>query len=57
MLVDVGVNSWVAYFSGLHAQSFEPLQVQSLFLGFVLSGALFTLTGTTPKNGVDSELR
>ena len=57
MSVDVGVNSWIAYFSGLHVQSFEPLQVQSLFLGFVLSGALFTLTGTTPKRGVDSELR
>jgi hypothetical protein len=43
LLVDVGVNSWLAYFSNLHVQSFEPLQVQSLFLGFVLAGALFTL--------------
>ena len=40
MLADVGVNSWLAYFSGLHLQSFEPLQVQTLFLGFILGGAL-----------------
>jgi hypothetical protein len=43
LLLDVGVNSWIAYFSNLHASSFEPLQVQSLFLGFVLAGALFSL--------------
>ena len=43
MLADVGVNSWLAYFSGLHFQSFEPLQVQSLFLGFLLGGAPFAL--------------
>jgi hypothetical protein len=42
LLADVGVNSWIAYFSGLHVASFEPLQVQSLFLGFVLAGAVFT---------------
>ena len=40
LLADVAVNSWLAYFSGLHVQSFEPLQVQTLFLGFVLGGAL-----------------
>ncbi len=56
LLVDVGVNSWIAYFSGLHVQSFEPLQVQSLFLGFVLGGALFTL-GAAPQRGVDTEVR
>ena len=33
LLADVGANSWIAYFSGLHVTSFEPLQVQSLFLG------------------------
>jgi hypothetical protein len=43
LLLDVGVNSWIAYFSNLHVSSFEPLQVQSLFLGFVLGGALFAL--------------
>jgi hypothetical protein len=42
LLADVGVNSWIAYFSRLHVASVEPLQVQSLFLGFVLAGALFT---------------
>ena len=49
LLVDVAVNSWIAYFSGLHVQSFEPLQVQSLFLGFVLGGALFTLGHAAAK--------
>jgi len=44
MLLDVGVNSWIAYFSSLHVGSFEPLQVQSLFLGFVLAGALLSLS-------------
>ena len=43
LLVDVGVNSWLVYFSGLHIQRFEPLQVESLFLGLALGGALFTL--------------
>ena len=43
LLADVGVNSWIAYFSGLHLQSFEPLQVQTLVLGFVLGGGLFSL--------------
>lgn len=43
LLADVGVNSWLAYFSGLHVASFEPLQVQTMFLGFVLGGALFCL--------------
>jgi len=42
LLLDVAVNSWIAYFSLLHVSSFEPLQVQSLFLGFVLAGALFS---------------
>ena len=42
MLLDVGVNSWIAYFSSLQVGSFEPLQVQSLFLGFVLAGALLS---------------
>jgi len=42
LLADVGVNSWIAYFSNLHVASFEPLQVQSLFLGFVFAGALFS---------------
>ena len=41
LLADVGANSWLAYFSGLHVQSFEPLQVQTLFLGFLLGGAMF----------------
>lgn len=56
LLVDVGVNSWIAYFSGLHVQSFEPLQVQSLFLGFVLGGALFTL-GETQQRSIDPVVR
>lgn len=56
LLVDVGVNSWIAYFSGLHVQSFEPLQVQSLFLGFVLGGALFTLK-PTPQRSINSVMR
>lgn len=43
LLADVGVNSWLAYFSGLHVASFEPLQVQTVFLGFVLGGGLFCL--------------
>ncbi len=43
MLTDVGVNSWVGYFSGVRVSSFEPLQVQSMFLGFLLGGALFVL--------------
>lgn len=42
LLLDVTVNSWIAYFSKLHVSSFEPLQAQSLFLGFVLAGALFS---------------
>ena len=45
LLVDVGVNSWLTYFSGLHVESFEPLQAQSLFLGFVIGGAMFILSG------------
>lgn len=56
LLVNVGVNSWIAYFSGLHVQSFEPLQVQSLFLGFVLGGALFTL-GETQQRSIDPVVR
>ncbi len=43
LLADVGVNSWLAYFSGLHVDSFEPLQVRTMFLGFVLGGGLFCL--------------
>lgn len=42
LLLDVAVNSWIAYFSTLHISSFEPLQAQSLLLGFVLAGALFS---------------
>ena len=56
LLMDVGVNSWIAYFSGLQLQSFEPLQVQSLFLGFVMSGALFTL-GTEPRRDTGTDRR
>jgi hypothetical protein len=41
LLADVAANSWLAYFSGLHVASFEPLQVQTLFLGFVLGGGMF----------------
>ena len=41
LLADVAVNSWLAYLSGLHVASFEPLQVQTLFLGFVLGGGMF----------------
>jgi hypothetical protein len=43
LLADVATNSWLAYFSGLHPRSLEPLQVQSTFLGFVLGGAPFVL--------------
>ena len=42
MLLDVGLNSWVGYFSGIQVSSFEPLQVQSIFLGFVIAGALLS---------------
>ena len=42
MVLDVGLNSWVGYFSGIRVSSFEPLQVQSVFLGFVLAGALLS---------------
>ena len=48
LLADVATNSWLAYFSGLHVRSLEPLQVQSAFLGFVLGGAPFVL-GRGPR--------
>ena len=51
MLLDVGVNSWVGYFSGMHVSSFEPLLVQSLFLGFVLAGALLSSPAIADKPG------
>jgi hypothetical protein len=50
LLADVTVNSWIAYFSGLHLQSFEPLQVQTLVLGFVLGGGLFSLRREDAKH-------
>ena len=51
MLLDVGVNSWVGYFSGIHVSSFEPLQVQSIFLGFVLAGGLLATPEIAAKRG------
>lgn len=45
LLVDVAVNSWLTYFSGLRVESFEPLQAQSFFLGFVMGVSMFMLSG------------
>jgi tryptophan-rich sensory protein len=47
LVSDVGVNSWLAYFSGLHVQSFEPLQVQTLVLGFFAGAVAFVWRRTS----------
>jgi hypothetical protein len=41
IVTDVAVNSWVLYGSGLIVPSFEPLQVQTLVLGFMSGAAAF----------------
>ena len=51
MSLDVSVNSWVGYFSGIRVSSFEPLQVQSVLLGFVLAGALLSSRQVADKQG------
>jgi hypothetical protein len=50
-VLDVGVNSWVGYLSAIRISSFEPLQVPSGFLEFVLAVALLSFREVADKQG------
>jgi hypothetical protein len=41
MAADVAINSWILYVSSLKVESFEPLQAQTLVLGFMAGAAAF----------------